>query len=245
MKVYDHHYMVDIETWDTEPTAVVRAIAVVKFSTGGSILHQTLIDCRQTVDQQVQGRRTMGGATIRWWQSQEPLDQLLKPHRGHLYFHCPEGMESIAKILETALGGHECSAPVWSRGRFDLDILKHLMESVDYQLPVNWRDTRDVRSLDELVGKVESQLPHDPLEDCLAQVQQVVQAFRQKQLAAASLSPHQLRSLCNLVMCADPTPLAAEDDSAAKSGLDILAKQLGWTGWLDAFHNPEPTGAAG
>lgn len=48
--------------------------------------------------------------------------------------------------------------------------------------------------------------------------------------------PTFLAALCTLIMCADPTPLTPEQDEAIRRGADSMAKKLGFTDWVEAYH---------
>lgn len=48
--------------------------------------------------------------------------------------------------------------------------------------------------------------------------------------------PTVLTALCTLLMCADPTPLSKEQDDDIKRGADNMARKLGFTDWVEAYH---------
>lgn len=183
------HYMIDIETWDTAPSAVIRAIAIVGFDLqeGAFIIdthHSSLVDCQRTVDEQIQAGRTVGAETVAWWARQEcPLKELLshRPTMGNdievFESHSLTGMvEHLAGELSCLLAGPEVH--IWSRGHFDIAILEHLLRSHGRPIPWSHNQVRDVRTLDEITPPIESTMPHHPLADCLAQIRQVCTALR-------------------------------------------------------------------
>lgn len=45
-----------------------------------------------------------------------------------------------------------------------------------------------------------------------------------------------LTALCELLMCSDPTPLTPEKDKDIKHAADVMARKLGFTGWIEAYH---------
>ena len=175
----NRHIMLDIETWDTAPTAIVRAIAVIQFSSDGSIRDEFLIDCRHTVDDQIQAGRTICPDTVAWWNKQPALSKMLDAHRDKLRnFHTPTSQAKLADVIGLAMHNPDCEAAVWQRGaNFDTDIIKDLLLAADRMAPWRYSRLRDVRTLDEIVPRVESKVPHDPLEDCRAQVKQVLQVL--------------------------------------------------------------------
>ena len=173
------HIMLDIETWDTSPTSIVRAIAVINFSSNSSIRDEFLIDCRHTTDEQILAGRTICEDTVAWWNQQSDLSKMLDAHRDKLRnFHTPTSLVKLADVIGLAMHNPDCEAAVWQRGaNFDTDIIKDLLLAADRMTPWRYSRLRDVRTLDEIVPKVESAVPHDPLEDCRAQVKQVLQVL--------------------------------------------------------------------
>ena len=182
------HYMIDIETWDTAPTAVIRAIAIVGFELKDGLYAidtacTSIADCRRTVDEQIQAGRTVGTETVAWWASQdERLGDMIGRGKGFAGVEVFEP-HSLLGIVEHVLGElhglpADPGACIWSRGHFDIAILEHLLQAKGGPIPWRYNQVRDVRTLDEIIPPVKSQLPHHPLADCLAQMGQVCTALR-------------------------------------------------------------------
>lgn len=61
-----------------------------------------------------------------------------------------------------------------------------------------------------------------------------------KQIAQAAWDnghvPLFLTALCELLMCADPTPLSKEQDAWIKRKADAQARALGFSDWVEAYH---------
>jgi hypothetical protein len=178
------HIMIDIETWDTAPTAVIRAIALVGFSLDGTPQAMHLIDCRRTLDEQIQAGRTLSADTVRWWAGQpHPLDHLLEQTgqvAGGVLPREPATLDELLDDLHAVAGGadeHE-ETRVWSRGHFDVAILEDLFTRA--LRPVPWRHShvRDARTMDEILPPTRAPLAHHPLADCLAQISHVCAALR-------------------------------------------------------------------
>lgn len=53
----------------------------------------------------------------------------------------------------------------------------------------------------------------------------------------AVCTAEELRLILDLHMCADPTPLDAEADSALKFALDRHSRAHGYEDWVDAYHH--------
>jgi hypothetical protein len=175
------HFMIDIETWDTAPTAVIRAIATVIFNQDGEVIWKGLIDCRRTVDAQIESGRTIDAATIHWWASRTTrLSEMLDMADGktsNVEIHTASTLGNILDSIAYATSTIQADTRVWSRGHFDLPILAHLLTSQGRPIPWRHNQVRDVRTLDELVPPVKAAIPHHPLADCQAQMQQVCMAL--------------------------------------------------------------------
>ena len=48
--------------------------------------------------------------------------------------------------------------------------------------------------------------------------------------------PTFLTELCKLIMCSDPWPADGENEKIVKSKADIMAKRLGFSDWVEAYH---------
>ena len=45
-----------------------------------------------------------------------------------------------------------------------------------------------------------------------------------------------LASLCELIMCSDPWPCTTRNEGKIKSKADIMARKLGFSDWVEAYH---------
>lgn len=174
-----HHYMIDIETWDTAPTAAIRAIAIAVFDLDGGVHETHFIDCRRTVDEQIAAGRTFDHDTADWWRNQAPSLQDLILQAPAVANPTTSAMpETVGEMIDhvyQSFGGIFADTRIWSRGHFDVAILEDLIKSI--HVPWQYHQVRDVRTLDELVPPIKPQLPHHPMSDCLAQIQQVCAAL--------------------------------------------------------------------
>ncbi len=185
------HYMIDIETWDTAPTAVIRAIAIVGFDLDGGTRGLNLIDCRRIIDEQIQAGRTTSEETAAWWAKQPiRLDSLLMNTRSHVADTLtiqPLDLPAAAKAVQDALWTEDHDIRVWSRGHFDIAILMNLLAAHGRPIPWRYSQVRDVRTLDEITPPIKAAMPHHPLADCLAQIQQVCAALRMAKAVAQAV----------------------------------------------------------
>lgn len=196
--------MIDIETLDTRPTAVVLSFAAVAFpDTEVDPLYRAL-----DVDQQLAVGRTVSADTLAWWARQPDEARLAAlaapaPHLAGLGSRCgssPEGawwaVEQALSDLELLFGHHNVEA-VWAcPPTFDIAILESLYEDFGRSpVPWTWRQFRDVRTLREEAGvdgdhpplsvadapmtlAADHCVPHHPVWDCYRQIAVVREARR-------------------------------------------------------------------
>ena len=175
------HYMIDIETWDTAPTAVIRAIAIVGFDLSGETDLMAVIDCRKTTDWQLEAGATTSLETAEWWKKKaDSLGTMLARTKklANIDINQPTTADELLDAIEFSLHGVEPDDRIWSRGHFDIAILGSLLDAYGHPIPWRYHQVRDVRTLDEITPPVKSQMPHHPLADCLAQIEQVCSALR-------------------------------------------------------------------
>lgn len=48
--------------------------------------------------------------------------------------------------------------------------------------------------------------------------------------------PTYTKALCELLMCADPYPASKESEIIVKNKADAMARKLGFTDWVEAYH---------
>ena len=164
--------MIDIETLDTELTAVVVSIAAVRFDENTDPIDKLAI-LLDMEDQQLRGR-TISPQTLSWWMTQSDEARRWNFNESNRY--------PIDTALQTLSAFCANATLFWSRGSFDPNILENLYHQFYTDVPWKYSQLRDVRSFDELwtggpcrVGLVD----HLPLDDCFKQVDQVRDVFRQ------------------------------------------------------------------
>lgn len=185
--------MIDIESWATVPQAVVRAIGIVAFSRwSGAILNQHLIDATASVDNQIEHGRVIDPTTVGWWQNQHALSGILDTYKNRITVSTTDQLQNAVLHLlhqytwDENLRKFHHDARLWSRGGFDMQVLRTLGE-----MPWFYWQERDVRTLDELQVKEQSNHPHDPMSDCLAQIKQVHNVFAAAgRVASSEKEPH-------------------------------------------------------
>jgi hypothetical protein len=142
----DLHLMIDIETLDTTPSAMVLSAGWAWFEPTGVIASGSA-----TFDLDTQRRlgRTISPDTVRWWKGQaEPLPE---PNPGtDLRLFIAKAMRSYYEARPQAVGKMEpfaCAAGVWANApSFDLVILRHWADQLRLPIPWSFRRERCMRT---------------------------------------------------------------------------------------------------
>ena len=141
--------MIDLETLDTIPEAVVLTVGAVKFKPGGNSVQDELY-IRLDVDEQINRNRTVDDRTVEWWstQPQNIQDEALGEHNR-------TSVKDTIKLLNRFMVG--CDA-VWGQGYgFDMTILENLYLQNGFNKPWNFWNLRDSRTVFKL-------MPQDPVQ---------------------------------------------------------------------------------
>ena len=135
-------YMIDIETADTEESAVILSIGAVAFN-----VHNGEIDIGHALyinlNPDHQYKRTRSPDTMEWWsqQSQEARDAFedpAYPKRDILF-----ALRDLDRWISINC---KSGASMWSHD-FDKKILRHAYSTNELAMPWHYRDERDVRTL--------------------------------------------------------------------------------------------------
>ena len=173
----DKHLMLDIETYDTEVTAVILSIAAVVFDPRGFLPFE---EFNTTVNPDSQPIRTTSQATIEWWSQQDELAAEATFGGAQLPLHLAlvEFTQWLNKLRPT------CTR-IWAKSPdFDCLILSHACKQQNIIWPFKFWETRCCRTIMELayplgdfpVVEVDGAL-HDALVDAKKQVVEVQHAF--------------------------------------------------------------------
>lgn len=166
-------FMIDIETLDTKPSAVVLSLGVVSFNQEVGAMDNLFIQLDG--QEQLDCGRTVSMDTIKFWMRQPEAS------RRAAFPDDPQGMfEDIAHFIS-----HHKSpegALYWAKSpSFDMTILYSLcgdLYGVD-EMPWAFRGFRDVRTLVDAVhddfvpAKTWDYPDHHPIGDCLWQIEEV------------------------------------------------------------------------
>ena len=179
-RIYNKEVMVDIETLSTQSNAVILSIGAIKFDRDGS-----LPDSPSEMDTfyvrvarescEVLGMH-VDPETVQWWNNQpaEVREEALENTSERLT------IKDALTRFEAWIGKSEL---VWGHGDdFDCVILSSAFQSCGMKTPWKFWNTRDTRTLFDIAGVRNSDLPsnskHHPIHDCYRQVAGVLMSLR-------------------------------------------------------------------
>lgn len=135
-----HHLMLDIETLDIKPSAVILVVAAVFFDPRTGELGAEFEAAISS--QKDQPGRTISLDTVAWWakQSDEARKQAFS------------GTESLKRVLSSLSRfihmNSTDTVKVWGNGKeFDCAILEHAFQQLEMPCPWKFWDTQDVRTV--------------------------------------------------------------------------------------------------
>jgi len=161
--------MIDLETLSTRPNARILIIAAVKFNRTGVITTEARAEIPQDADtfyRRVDMTGHVDQNTINWWNKQHP----------DIYNEAFKGVRTpLATALCDFITWFGNSQVVWSHGAtFDIVILSEAFHSLNMTPPWKYWNCRDTRTLYDIAGVRNSELPqvnkHHALYDCIRQI---------------------------------------------------------------------------
>jgi hypothetical protein len=189
------YFMFDIETLDTESTAVVLSAAIIHFDSDSTESYHELVDracfIKFKIKEQLAIGRSSSKETIAWWERQSTLAQEVSQKPSDKDLSAIEGL-NILKNYITQHGGN--NQIFWARGSLDQMAIDSLAKSFGVE-PIArysaWRDTRT--AIDLLAENGERgfcEIPgfnpdlhvvkHIPQNDCALEILMFLAAVRSK-----------------------------------------------------------------
>ncbi len=174
----DRHMMVDIETLDTEITAVILSIGAITFDPRASG-YEYEPTFSKTVRVSSQKKRTISKSTQRWWENQDAI-----AYKTAFSGELPIGL-ALSDFTRWANKLVPTCTRIWAKSPdFDCSILKHACAQEALLWPFKFWDARCCRTIMELayplgdfpVMKMEGP-KHDALVDAKTQVLEVQHAY--------------------------------------------------------------------
>lgn len=163
--------MVDLETLDTSPNAVILTLGAVKFDPKSNFISDETLSIRFSIEDQTQLGRTISDSTLEWWANQPKETQDIA--------FSDDGRISVVDAVEQFHRFVWGAERIWSQGSFDINILENLYRSL--QRPFSWSywQIRDSRTLFDFVdGELDRSQHHDALQDAIAQAKGVQTALK-------------------------------------------------------------------
>lgn len=171
----EHNIMIDIETLSTHKNAAITAMAAVTFSVSPDFVSSQL---KHVIGKQSEGH--VSKDTLEWMSKPENKAALLLAEEEGMPPY--KALKSLQEFIDrAALAAKEKGKRLYIWGNapsFDLDIVGNAMK---FQcLAKNWHfyQEMDFRTTTRVLGlkRVMPDTPHDPLSDCLAQVETLMNA---------------------------------------------------------------------
>lgn len=173
--------MIDLETLDTAPTAVVLSIGAVAFDPYGHVLGQQFyVEFTNFLEQQTNVGRTISPSTVLWWMRQDAAAREVfqpketSPQRCSMMW----GLSAFGDFLKENPVNN-----VWAKDPdFDVVILRSLYQTnaPDIAFPFKYNSGRSVRTIEAMpFARLRDKPPtaHNALEDAVAQAKAVQEAF--------------------------------------------------------------------
>jgi inhibitor of KinA sporulation pathway (predicted exonuclease) len=148
--------MIDIETLDVTPSAVILSIGAVPINDPSNSFYMEL-------DRNTQWLRTASKSTQEWWDKQGNMP------KGHVH------IETALLQLTAWLKSLGAEPIIWCKGTdFDIAILTHAYRWLNLPTPWKYSNVRDCRTLYKLAGFSPDKANHNALDDARNQAKDLL-----------------------------------------------------------------------
>lgn len=189
--------MIDLETLDTLPSAVILSIGAVTFDPSSKTLGSKFYAntaCPESINRQLQLGRTVSGETLSWWMRQSSEAQKVfreyDTSGGELNSSLLASLELEAHDLRSGLlalwkfiSDNNPNTAIWSNGAdFDLPILAHAYRGMGHAPPWPYRTARCYRTITNLgIGPrrpaATKGVKHNALDDAINQAEHLMEVL--------------------------------------------------------------------
>lgn len=179
--------MIDLETLDTQPSAVIVSIGAVRFGPDAWSSYETFY-CAVAFDQR--DGRSVSRDTIAWW--------LTQPAEVQAALSDPAAIPLNGALSQLAIwisnGGSHSAREVWAGpATFDLAVLEHAYHTCGWcALPWNYNETRcytTIRKQHPEVQRPVNPMAHNALADAQAQAEHLTAILWPAPAAMAAAEP--------------------------------------------------------
>lgn len=169
--------MIDIETLGRKNDAAIREVGLIAFWEDGSIIDTLQLSVSPEVWNTC--NRTFSGETILWLNTADSIAS---------EFNCNSYKELVERINKFFHVHKESETRVWAKGHMDLEVLKDLYETLEEQVPWEFWQPRDLRTIQDLpVPRLNcTNKNHRAFEDALSQVKELCVALHALKTAFSS-----------------------------------------------------------
>lgn len=179
------HIMVDTETLGTSPGCAILSIGAVAFDpmtpwnpvTGQDMANEHRFVRLVSLESCLDAGLGMEPGTLRFWLSQDK-EAINEAFGGTIPLF--EALSELTSWLTSLCPGSDTAtdARIWSHGAtFDPPILAAAYDAVGIDVPWNFRNMRDTRTIFEAAGISYKGTHHTVIEDCLQQAEKVCEAY--------------------------------------------------------------------
>lgn len=155
------HIMVDIETYDTKPTALILSI-------GACVITDPLQSYYRELDPTTQTYRTVSDSTKEWW-SKQPMSLPIGPYS--LYAALTDFSGWLQNLKKEPV--------IWCKGTdFDAAILANAYEQMHLPVPWKYNNIRDCRTVFKIADWNSNKAAHHALQDATDQAYDLLGVLR-------------------------------------------------------------------
>ena len=175
--------MLDLETLDVKPSAVVLSIGAVVFDRYTRQQGPTFyVELTNHLDDQLKNGRTVSGSTVAWWMRQSPEARRVFEEKETSPERCTP-MYALSTFIDFCRE-HKVKY-IWAKDPdFDVVILRSMFEAYgvdDLQFPFNYSKARAVRTVLDMpfaLVNLGTPVAHNALADAVAQATDIQEAFQ-------------------------------------------------------------------
>lgn len=177
-----NHIMLDLETLDTTPTAVVVSIGAVAFDPESGMLGDKFyVEMPDDTHAQQNAGRTISGDTVQWWMNQSAQARMLFNDTPVESVIRTSTLEALIRFARFVAANGDREVKLWGNGAdFDNIILGSLYGDMDMKRPWSYSRNRCYRTMKWAVPKDAAPFKpygvhHNALDDAIAQANHLME----------------------------------------------------------------------